>query len=104
MKVEYITDRQKRNVTFNKRKAGLMKKAYELATLTGTQCLLMCASETGDVFTFATPQLQPIIQSQRGRELIKACLTHTSVAAVKSNKQALADMQTDQLLENLFDM
>jgi len=37
IKIELIQDRQKRCTTFSKRKAGLMKKSHELATLTGSQ-------------------------------------------------------------------
>jgi hypothetical protein len=42
----------KRHISFSKRKAGIMKKAYELSTLTGTQVLLLVVSETGLVYTF----------------------------------------------------
>ncbi|CAG9822675.1 unnamed protein product [Phaedon cochleariae] len=35
--------------------------AYELSTLTGTQVMLLVASETGHVYTFATRKLQPMI-------------------------------------------
>lgn len=49
-------------------------QAYELSTLTGTQVLLLVASETGHVYTFATPKLQPLITKQEGKNLIQACL------------------------------
>lgn len=51
-----------------------MKKAYELATLTGTQVLLLVASETGHVYTFATPKLQPLITKPEGKSFIQSCL------------------------------
>ena len=54
-----------------------MKKAYELSTLTGTQVLLLVASETGHVYTFATPKLQPLISKPEGQNLIQACLNST---------------------------
>jgi len=74
IKIEYIEDKSRRHITFSKRKAGIMKKAYELSTLTGTQVLLLVASETGHVYTFATPKLQPLITKQEGKNLIQACL------------------------------
>jgi len=74
IKIEYIKDKSRRHITFSKRKAGIMKKAYELATLTGTQVLLLVASETGHVYTFATPKLQPLITEAEGKNLIQACL------------------------------
>ncbi|PSN40916.1 Serum response factor [Blattella germanica] len=49
-------------------------KAYELSTLTGTQVMLLVASETGHVYTFATRKLQPMITSEAGKALIQTCL------------------------------
>ncbi|XP_061646918.1 serum response factor b isoform X6 [Phyllopteryx taeniolatus] len=51
-----------------------LAKAYELSTLTGTQVLLLVASETGHVYTFATRKLQPMITSETGKALIQTCL------------------------------
>lgn len=42
--------------------------------MTGTQVLLLVASETGHVYTFATPKLQPLITKPEGKNLIQACL------------------------------
>jgi len=72
--IEFIEDKSRRHITFSKRKAGIMKKAYELSTLTGTQVLLLVASETGHVYTFATPKLQPLITKPDGKNLIQGCL------------------------------
>ncbi|KAI9294058.1 hypothetical protein K502DRAFT_325019 [Neoconidiobolus thromboides FSU 785] len=51
-----------------------MKKAYELSTLTGTQVLLLVVSETGLVYTFTTPKLQPLVTKAEGKNLIQSCL------------------------------
>lgn len=51
-----------------------LPKAYELSTLTGTQVMLLVASETGHVYTFATRKLQPMITSESGKALIQTCL------------------------------
>jgi len=74
IEIKFIADKSRRHITFSKRKAGIMKKAYELATLTGTQVLLLVASETGHVYTFATPRLQPLITEPEGKNLIQTCL------------------------------
>ncbi|WVQ73554.1 hypothetical protein IAR50_003132 [Cryptococcus sp. DSM 104548] len=74
IKIEYISDKSRRHITFSKRKAGIMKKAYELSILTGTQVLLLVVSETGLVYTFTTSKLQPLVQKQEGKSLIQACL------------------------------
>ncbi|KAG0170827.1 transcription factor of the MADS box [Apophysomyces sp. BC1034] len=73
IKIEYIEDKNRRHITFSKRKAGIMKKAYELSTLTGTQVLLLVVSETGLVYTFTTVKLQ-IVTKPEGKNLIQACL------------------------------
>lgn len=93
--IEYIEDKSKRHVSFTKRKAGLMKKvgigslshfrrsaltsltleqAYELSTLTGTNCLVLVVSETGLVYTYATPGLKPVIAHEDGKAVIAASL------------------------------
>eukprot|EP00027_Filamoeba_sp_ATCC50430_P007604 CAMPEP_0168559452 /NCGR_PEP_ID=MMETSP0413-20121227/10531_1 /TAXON_ID=136452 /ORGANISM="Filamoeba nolandi, Strain NC-AS-23-1" /LENGTH=366 /DNA_ID=CAMNT_0008590681 /DNA_START=32 /DNA_END=1132 /DNA_ORIENTATION=+ len=72
--IEFIENKSRRHVTFSKRKSGLIKKAYELSTLTGTQVLLLVASETGNVYTFATPKLQPLITNPEGKAFIQSCL------------------------------
>ncbi|KAF9977450.1 transcription factor of the MADS box [Actinomortierella ambigua] len=74
IKIEYIEDKSRRHITFSKRKSGIMKKAYELSTLTGTQVLLLVVSETGLVYTFTTPKLQPLVTRPEGKNLIQACL------------------------------
>ncbi|KHN72541.1 Serum response factor -like protein [Toxocara canis] len=74
IKMEYIGNKLRRYTTFSKRKTGIMKKAYELSTLTGTQVMLLVASETGHVYTFATKKLQPMISSEAGKTLIQNCL------------------------------
>lgn len=42
--------------------------------MTGTQVMLLVASETGHVYTFATRKLQPMITSEAGKALIQTCL------------------------------
>jgi serum response factor len=74
IKIEFIEQKQRRQITFYKRKAGLIKKAHELQCLTGTNVMLLMASETGHVYTYATPDLQPMITNTENQALIKACL------------------------------
>ncbi|KAK9368776.1 SRF-type transcription factor (DNA-binding and dimerization domain)-domain-containing protein [Lipomyces kononenkoae] len=74
IEIKFIDDKSRRHITFSKRKAGIMKKAYELSVLTGTQVLLLVVSETGLVYTFTTPKLQPLVTKPEGKNLIQACL------------------------------
>jgi hypothetical protein len=49
------------------------QQAYELSVLTGTQVLLLVVSETGLVYTFTTPKLQPLVTKAEGKNLIQVC-------------------------------
>jgi hypothetical protein len=96
IKIEYIQERNRRHITFSKRKAGIMKKAYELSTLTGTQVLLLVASETGHVYTFATPKLQPMISKAEGKTMIQNCLNSPD-ASTSSSPEHLPPHQSSAL-------
>eukprot|EP01090_Pellita_catalonica_P005824 TRINITY_DN16049_c0_g1_i1.p1 TRINITY_DN16049_c0_g1~~TRINITY_DN16049_c0_g1_i1.p1 ORF type:complete len:161 (+),score=23.94 TRINITY_DN16049_c0_g1_i1:369-851(+) len=52
-----------------------MKKVYELSILAGCQILVLIAAETGQLHTFATPKLRPVIDTKQGKLLIHKCLT-----------------------------
>ena len=54
----------------------VLLQAYELSTLTGTQVMLLVASETGHVYTFATRKLQPMITSDAGKALIQVAINY----------------------------
>ncbi|MCJ1233049.1 transcription factor of the MADS box [Varicellaria rhodocarpa] len=83
--IKFIQDKSRRHITFSKRKAGIMKKAYELSVLTGTQVLLLVVSETGLVYTFTTPKLQPLVTKAEGKNLIQACLNAPEPPSDNSN-------------------
>ena len=73
--INYIGNRSRRNVTFSKRRIGLMKKSYELALMTGVNVLLLITSTDSElIYTFATPKLQRFITEEEGKNLIRRCL------------------------------
>lgn len=59
-------------------------QAYELSTLTGTQVLLLVVSETGLVYTFTTPKLQPLVTKPEGKNLIQSCLNAPDVPSASA--------------------
>src|SRR3989338_6174854 len=81
--IQFITDRNRRQFSFSKRKSGIMKKAFELSILTGAEVLLLVASETGHVYTFSSPKFRSLISCSHGINLIRACL---SVSASRSEE------------------
>lgn len=97
IEIKFIQDKSRRHITFSKRKAGIMKKAYELSVLTGTQVLLLVVSETGLVYTFTTPKLQPLVTKPEGKNLIQACLNAPEPAGNENGVDAgdVADSPED---------
>lgn len=73
-----------------------MKKAYELSVLTGTQVLLLVVSETGLVYTFTTPKLQPLVTKPEGKNLIQACLNASDDVPVAAAESQDARQQQQQ--------
>lgn len=59
---------------------SLCTQAYELSVLTGTQVLLLVVSETGLVYTFTTPKLQPLVTKAEGKNLIQVGFLSSDVA------------------------
>jgi len=92
IEIKFIADKSRRHITFSKRKAGIMKKAYELSVLTGTQVLLLVVSETGLVYTFTTPKLQPLVTKAEGKNLIQACLNAPEPSGAENGVDAADDV------------
>lgn len=57
-------------------------QAYELSVLTGTQVLLLVVSETGLVYTFTTPKLQPLVTKPEGKNLIQVCVSSSPTISI----------------------
>lgn len=80
----------------------IYRKAYELSALTGTQVLLLVASENGHVYTFATPKLQPLITHSEGKNFIQSCLNapdpdeapQASSSSVSANPPLVPELST----------
>ena len=68
-------------------------QAYELSTLTGTQVMLLVASETGHVYTFVTRKLQPMITSESGKALIQTCLNSPDLPNAAMNTAHAIDQR-----------
>lgn len=92
IRIEYIPDKNRRHITFSKRKHGIMKKAYEISTLCGTQTLLIIASETGHVYTFATAKMQPLIGRDEGKGLIQSLLRAQTEQHVEAAMEEAASL------------
>ncbi|KAG9391954.1 hypothetical protein J8273_6756 [Carpediemonas membranifera] len=67
-----ITDKRKRLSAFSKRKQGLLRKANELASLTGCSLLVAIKSETNNIYSYATDEFKPLIEEKSGRDLLRS--------------------------------
>ncbi|GAB4848005.1 hypothetical protein Ancab_002665 [Ancistrocladus abbreviatus] len=61
-----IGDKNKKHVTFSKRRLGLFKKASELCVLCGADLAIIAFSEVGKVFCFGHPTAESVIQRYLG--------------------------------------
>lgn len=57
--------------------------------------LLLVVSETGLVYTFTTPKLQPIVTKDAGRNLIQACLHSADPATAEGAGASGAGAESD---------
>lgn len=71
IEIKPIPIKLKRQITFSKRKTGLLKKVRELTTLTQTEALVILVSETGNPHSFATKSFQEMIRGNNIRKLVE---------------------------------
>ena len=57
IKIKRIENATTRQVTFSKRRGGLMKKAHDLSVLCDAEVGLIIFSSKGKLFQFASPRL-----------------------------------------------
>ncbi|XP_076921035.1 MADS-box protein AGL42-like [Bidens hawaiensis] len=92
-RIENTTSRQ---VTFSKRRNGLLKKAGELSVLCDADVALIIFSEKGKFYEFASSNMQKIIQKYR--EYVKmddTCNPETEVHTQQLKQQDAARIQQD---------
>ena len=73
--VKPIEDATKRKATFQKRRAGIMKKAMELSVLCGCEIALVCFDERGDMHQFASTDMRATLKrafNHKGRKLLES--------------------------------
>lgn len=72
--IKFIEKKQKRKVTFTKRKNGIIKKVQELQILTGCEIMIVIGSDVKKVYTYASSKFNEFIKSDEGKNIIKNCL------------------------------
>ncbi|KAL0862847.1 hypothetical protein Bca101_041965 [Brassica carinata] len=96
-KIENATSRQ---VTFSKRRNGLLKKAYELSVLCDAQISLIIFSQRGRLFEFSNSDMQKTIERYRNCTRDHETISHNSEICVQQMKQEASHLITKiELLE-----
>ncbi|XP_047051960.1 agamous-like MADS-box protein AGL23 [Lolium rigidum] len=90
-----VEDKEARQVTFSKRKAGLWKKASELALLCHARVAVVVVSEAGRAFAFGSPSADAVLGGCDGDtdapadwEAMEALCRETRERAVEVDKEA----------------
>nr|AAM51780.1 MADS-box gene 6 protein [Spinulum annotinum] len=65
IEIKRIENSTSRQVTFSKRRGGLLKKAHELAVLCDAQVALIIFSNTGKLFEYASTSMKEILDRYR---------------------------------------
>ncbi|TQE09724.1 hypothetical protein C1H46_004681 [Malus baccata] len=66
VEIKRVEDKNKRHVTFSKRKRGIFNKAAELSVLTGAETAAIVVSSNGKVFCFGSPSPNAVIDLYLG--------------------------------------
>ncbi|KAH0982286.1 hypothetical protein GBA52_009463 [Prunus armeniaca] len=66
IEIKRIEEKNKRHVTFSKRKKGIFNKAAELSVLSGADIATMVVSSNGKVFCFGAPNYDTVINRYLG--------------------------------------
>ncbi|ESO10167.1 hypothetical protein HELRODRAFT_73207 [Helobdella robusta] len=83
IQISRIEDERNRQVTFTKRKFGLMKKAYELSVLCDCEIALIMFSGTNKLFQYASTDMDKVLlkyteysdphESRTNKDIIDVC-------------------------------
>jgi len=89
-RIENATSRQ---VTFSKRRNGLLKKAYELSVLCDAEVGLIVFSPRGKLYEFASPSMQEILEKYQDRSQESDISVRTKEQDTQCMRRELANME-----------
>ncbi|XP_073288519.1 agamous-like MADS-box protein AGL15 isoform X3 [Primulina huaijiensis] len=96
IEIKKIENANSRQVTFSKRRAGLLKKAHELAVLCDADVAVIVFSSTGRLFEFSSSEMKSILSRYN------KCLDSTQVAALEYNLEKQEQKEVDVLKEEIL--
>lgn len=96
IEMKMVKDRNSRQVTFSKRRAGLFKKAHELAILCAAQIAIVVFSPGGKPFSFGNPSVESLSErflDDKGKNSKRGCPFGRSVSRSEKLNKHLGDLQ-----------
>jgi hypothetical protein len=88
-----IENATRRQVTFSKRRNGLLKKAYELSVLCDAEVGLIVFSPRGKLYEFASPSMQEILEKYQDRSQESDISVRTKEQDTQCLRRELAKME-----------
>ncbi|CAM4889983.1 unnamed protein product [Rotaria socialis] len=86
--ITWINDDRTRQVTFTKRKFGLMKKAYELSVLCGCEIALMIFNNNGRLFQYASSDMDKVLLKYAEYNEPHESCTNTDIVDILNKKHS----------------
>ncbi|KAI5010112.1 hypothetical protein ZWY2020_012249 [Hordeum vulgare] len=94
-----IKDDKKRSVTFSKRHANLFKSASNLSALTGVRVAIIVENDSGKMYAFGTPAVQPIVDSfLSGNPLSEPLCDEATKGRIKLLQRKVARLDMDNAM------
>lgn len=87
IQISRITDERNRQVTFNKRKFGVMKKAYELSVLCDCEIALIIFSSTNKLYQYASTDMDKVLLKYTEYNEPHESLTNKNIIELQVNAQ-----------------
>ena len=87
IQISRISDERNRQVTFNKRKFGVMKKAYELSVLCDCEIALIVFSSSNKLYQYASTDMDKILLKYTEYNEPHESLTNKNIIDALSKKE-----------------
>ncbi|KAJ6640963.1 Myocyte-specific enhancer factor 2 [Pseudolycoriella hygida] len=87
IQISRITDERNRQVTFNKRKFGVMKKAYELSVLCDCEIALIIFSSSNKLYQYASTDMDKVLLKYTEYNEPHESLTNKNIIEVLTKKE-----------------
>ena len=96
--IQYIREKSSRKDSFYKRKTGILKKAEELATLSGSEVLILVVSEGNHCYKFSTEKLNPLLSSKALKNRLELMgVTNFEISSLSAAPRTNSKSQSETL-------